>query len=248
MDKYGVDKFFIDAIEECDDSIINNRERYWIKYYNAKRGGYNITNGGDGQNNVDDIEKQRILAFWMNGLLINEICEKTGRCTKTVRRVLRSFGISISEARKRGTSTSCQWKRKPLYFYDLEGNFLRGYRSIREASNATGIHFTTLGHVLDGRQKSIHRMMIRDYKADKIEGLGKNYRVGPVEVHQYTLDGKYVNSYASYADAMKAVGILDTKAIRIACSKPNRTCVGHMWRLYKADRIEPHYSVCEVRA
>ena len=54
MNKYGLDAFEITEIEEVDNSIINEREEYWIAYYNTYLGeGYNGTKGGDGKQLYD---------------------------------------------------------------------------------------------------------------------------------------------------------------------------------------------------
>ena len=47
MNKYGVDNFSFEIIEECDYEILDIRERYWIKILNTlEPHGYNIKNGG----------------------------------------------------------------------------------------------------------------------------------------------------------------------------------------------------------
>ena len=48
--KYGLMNFMFDIIEECDDTKLNDREKYWIDYYNSTNSdiGYNILSGGDG--------------------------------------------------------------------------------------------------------------------------------------------------------------------------------------------------------
>lgn len=48
MRKYGKDNFSFDIIEECNVKDLNNRERYWIKFYDTFFHGYNLTFGGDG--------------------------------------------------------------------------------------------------------------------------------------------------------------------------------------------------------
>lgn len=50
--KYGKDNFIWEIIEECDESQLNNKERFWIKELesNNKTRGYNMTEGGDGYN------------------------------------------------------------------------------------------------------------------------------------------------------------------------------------------------------
>lgn len=53
INKYGKDNFKVELIEECYSvQELNEREKYWIKYYNSTNGyiGYNLTPGGEGGN------------------------------------------------------------------------------------------------------------------------------------------------------------------------------------------------------
>lgn len=52
MNKYGYENFKVTEIEECDNANLDEREIYWIKYYNSnnKQYGYNMTIGGGGGN------------------------------------------------------------------------------------------------------------------------------------------------------------------------------------------------------
>lgn len=71
--KYGRDKFHIQLIEECPVNILDEREKYWINFYNSYNTGYNLTLGGQDSNyfninkleNIIDIKKfeQYILEF-----------------------------------------------------------------------------------------------------------------------------------------------------------------------------------------
>lgn len=47
MRKYGIRNFNFEMIEECAPQFLNEREQYWIKYYNSFEDGYNLTVGGD---------------------------------------------------------------------------------------------------------------------------------------------------------------------------------------------------------
>lgn len=47
LKKYHPDNFLWEIIEECDDELLNQRERYWIAFYNSYGAGYNMTPGGD---------------------------------------------------------------------------------------------------------------------------------------------------------------------------------------------------------
>lgn len=47
--KYGKDNFSFEVLEECPKELLNERETYWIKFYNSVETGYNLSYGGDSQ-------------------------------------------------------------------------------------------------------------------------------------------------------------------------------------------------------
>lgn len=50
FDKYGIDNFSFEVLEECPSKELNRKEKYWIKQYDSDNSekGYNILSGGDG--------------------------------------------------------------------------------------------------------------------------------------------------------------------------------------------------------
>ncbi len=46
MRELGRENFYIEILEECEKDSLNEREIYWIKYYNSYKRGYNGTEGG----------------------------------------------------------------------------------------------------------------------------------------------------------------------------------------------------------
>lgn len=53
MNKYGVEKFHISVVEECDFEYLNEYERYWIEYFGSFKNGYNATIDEDGRPYLD---------------------------------------------------------------------------------------------------------------------------------------------------------------------------------------------------
>ena len=44
--KYGIENFSFEKIEQVNDEDLDEREKYWIAYYNSYENGYNSTLGG----------------------------------------------------------------------------------------------------------------------------------------------------------------------------------------------------------
>ena len=238
MRKYGRDKFSIEVIEECSIEDLNEREKYWIAKFDSKRNGYNITTGGDGFNVIDDYEEKRILALWKDGKTQNEIYEITGRYIKGIRRILLQHGVTRKEIHDRCRKTIAEQLSKPVYAYNLNGEFVAEYESCGAAALATGVHKTTIGHIIHGREESSNGLTFRYCKQEKIE-FERTVRPRNKEVFQYTLDGMFVAAFPSYISAARAVGINDGHTIASSCKNHESICGGYQWRSFKADKIEP---------
>lgn len=46
--KYGEENFEFNIVEKCEENVLFEREKYWVKYYDAFKSGYNQTEGGEG--------------------------------------------------------------------------------------------------------------------------------------------------------------------------------------------------------
>ena len=46
--KYGIENFTFDIIEKCETNSLDDREKYWIEYYDSYNNGYNGAKGGKG--------------------------------------------------------------------------------------------------------------------------------------------------------------------------------------------------------
>ena len=69
MRKYGIENFSFEVIEECLPEELNEREIYWIDYYDSfnKEKGYNMTPGGI---EAIFINPQEIYDLWDKGYSI----------------------------------------------------------------------------------------------------------------------------------------------------------------------------------
>ena len=130
MNKYGVEHFHIELIEETDEP--EEREKYWIEQYCSFKYGYNATLGGDGKPYVN---KEIIKSLWNEGKVIKEIHEITGYDRQTIKKYLLLEGVSEQEILFRGFISN----GKPVAKIDKETNeILEVFASSGEAAKSIG--------------------------------------------------------------------------------------------------------------
>lgn len=94
MNKYGIEHFFVELVEECDLKELSEKEIYWIGYYNSYKNGYNATFGGDGKILYD---YELIVQLYRNGLTGKEIANQLACDIDTVRKALLSAGLNPND-------------------------------------------------------------------------------------------------------------------------------------------------------
>ena len=74
INKYGKSNFTIEVIEEVESTNLNDRERYWIRYYDSYNNGYNSTEGGqDGIKLFKNLDTESIVREYKSGKSLREI-------------------------------------------------------------------------------------------------------------------------------------------------------------------------------
>lgn len=101
MKKYGVDKFYIETLEICDVSILDEREIYYIDLYDStdKSKGYNVSIGG----NTPRFKRKALSISDLIDLYVNkeftleEIASKFEVSRYIISTELRNAGITIRD-------------------------------------------------------------------------------------------------------------------------------------------------------
>lgn len=157
MKKYGTEHFQIELIEECADDIADEREKFWINFYNSYYDGYNATLGGDGKSYIDTFE---LLQLWNSGKTLKEISEITKHDCGWLSFLLKNEGIQSEEIQKRSKKT------KKVQMLDKVNNEpLKTFNSVREAAryliqeqnlsvNNEGGYTSHISQVCSGKRKS----------------------------------------------------------------------------------------------
>lgn len=95
LEKYGMENFSFSMIEEVDNQIIDEREKYWINYYRSYIGfedsnGYNATLGGDGTIKSD---YEKIVKEYIKIGTKTKTAKKLNCSTETVRNACEYFKV-----------------------------------------------------------------------------------------------------------------------------------------------------------
>ena len=149
IQKYGIEHFSIEQIEQCDSDKANEREKYWIQYYNSYKDGYNATLGGDGKPLID---YNKVYNLYLEGKTFNEISAILSCHTTTIEYILESFGITKEQRLQRGI----QHHMKPVAQIDKNTNeIIQTFPSIRAAQQ----FFNKRGHIAEvckGKRKTAY--------------------------------------------------------------------------------------------
>ena len=90
LNKYGIDNFIFSIIEETD--IPNEREEYYIQYFDSYHNGYNETLGGDGSAYLN-LPEQDICKYYLQTKSLSKAAQKFGCDRKTIDKILYKHNI-----------------------------------------------------------------------------------------------------------------------------------------------------------
>lgn len=127
FNKYGIENFTIELIEECEEEISNLREQYWIGFYQTYTNGYNATLGGEGKTKYNhDI----IVGLLKENPYPIEVAKQVGCCVDIVRDIAKTYNIEIYN---KGQESFIQNSKEILQF-DKQGKFIQKFPSSAEAA------------------------------------------------------------------------------------------------------------------
>jgi group I intron endonuclease len=98
--KYGKSNFTIEVIEEVDKDSLNDREKFWIEYYNSYNNGYNSTRGGqDGSTHCKELDTESIIKEYNLGKSLRSIGNTFKVDKQTIKDLLIRNNITLRTTR-----------------------------------------------------------------------------------------------------------------------------------------------------
>lgn len=166
--KYKEENFVPEIIEECDNSKLNIREKYWISFFDSCNNGYNSTIGGQEIFKEKITHGSSVVQYTMDGVYIATF--------SSVQDAADTIKIHPSNIRKNcnGMTKSCggfKWKWKSEnedieYYekkerkknrkvcqYDLKGNLIKEYNNVKQAAEENSVNKSGIYNCCCGKQK-----------------------------------------------------------------------------------------------
>ena len=98
--KYGKSNFTIAVIEEVESANLNDRERYWIRYYDSYNNGYNSTEGGQDRIKLfKNLDTESIVREYKSGKSLREIGRLFNVDKQTIKDLLVRNNINLRTTR-----------------------------------------------------------------------------------------------------------------------------------------------------
>lgn len=264
MRKYGIDSFEFSIIEECDESILYEREQYWISFYESTTAddkGYNLNDGGPGGGNISLMRKT--YQYDLGGKFVSEY--------RSIKDASRAMGLDSDNGAIQNVigipgRTSCgyQWryekfdkispissysKKKKVAMYDKEGNLVKCFFNAEDAGKCVGRTASAVQHNCNFDGCFCGGYIFRYYTDNPPKHiqpvcLPERTHRGK-KVAQYTKDGKLVKIYDSIIEAAKLCGGDSSQLYKAIHNKHNsvtgytyRTFKGYVWKIYDGKEEE----------
>lgn len=158
MRKYGIEHFKIELIEETDNP--EEREIYWIGFYDGYTQGYNATKGGDGKQLYDH---QAILTRLKEHPYPYDIAEEFNCCRDIIYNLAKQNNIEI---KNKANELFKEKLSKRISAYSKSGKFIQNFSSTSDAAKwcfenkkCTTFNSGVRGHIAEaanGKRKSAY--------------------------------------------------------------------------------------------
>lgn len=225
LSKNDLSNFTWSIIEVCKINELDEKEKYWINYYNSYSDGYNATLGGQAWiREVPECIHNIKHLLRDTDLDLQTIANQTGITYQIVSNINR--GICYKED---DWPMPIRPVNKKVIQYDKYGNEIARYGSVTEAAEAVNTSSTRISSACKKEGDSAKGFIWR-YENDPITMRG------PLTVHnskiviQLDKQGNEICRYASLQDAANAIGCKTKDHIGRACRGERATYKGYVWK------------------
>lgn len=166
-----------------------------------------------------DTEEGKEAAFKLEKIIVNETLLKSRNV----------YNVALG-----GQGSPIEKLYKTIYMYDLKGNYLRSFKGAREAAEYLGMNdiYTTMKSIRNNCVGTTQSSFGYYFSYTKSFDYQKSKKLR--EIAQYTLNGKFLRTWDSIAEAEK---YFQTNTIHQACIKGCASS-GYQWKYYDGDNSD----------
>lgn len=218
MREYGKQNFKCEIIEEIDNSILEEREKYWINYYDSYKNGYNSTLGGDGHVRYSDEE---LISLWEQGLNVSQICNELKCERHTIYKRLSSIIPNFTEENFQRVYAA---RREPR-LKQIEELWNQG-KTNQEIAKILNID----RHVPKRYLQRLESFSEEEWEKRNIEQIKKS-NPQKKAVKQYSKEGVYIQTFESLSEAARQIGNVNKASNILAAIKgKQKSAYGYLWK------------------
>lgn len=147
--KYGEDKFYIELLEECTIEELNDREKYWVAFFNSTNNkfGYNMSIGGNVVRTTNALDETLVLEMFKQGKTSCKIAKELHVHPYKIAAILNKnnivYGINKQRTSKLIESTIIDLYLKGYSTIDISKKFNINKTTVRRVLNRNNIKLRT---------------------------------------------------------------------------------------------------------
>lgn len=218
------------------DRLIENPHPYIRKgemlnpSMNSKKGYLRISLS-DGHRNYTHYEVHRLVALhfvtgYKPGLVVNHKNEiKTDNRAENLEWCSYQYNLNYSD--------HVAWKRKAVYQYDMDGNFIAKHKCCADIEKMIGTYQGAMVHVMYKSKRGVWKGYRWSFEPRTKEYWMQHELKGSAKrraVVQLTSDGKYIQTFQSMKDAAKSAGV-SVSCVHLCCKRKSTIQkTGYLWR------------------
>ena len=206
MREIGIDKFHVELVEECSLEKLDDRERYWINFYDSYKNGYNSKNGG--QNSLLNTDYKNCIQYYLEN-----------KDKKTLTQITSELGVGFNRFRDILEEENIRKKQKHGKFNDWEEEEKKSI--IKDAKNGKSLRELISKYHHDG--ETIKQLL----KKENIFFSGE--RKKPIPILQLDIEtNEIIAEWKSIYAAQKAY---NNRHIGECISGKRKTASGYKWKI-----------------
>ena len=211
------------------DRLIETEHPYVIKGKMLKpsmnkRKGYLHISFSNGHRNYTHYEVHRLVALHFVPGYKNEI--KTDNRAENLEWCTYQYNLNYSDV--------VAWKRKPVYQYDLDGNFITKHKCCANAEKMMGTYQGAMVHVMYESKVGMWQGYLWSFEYRTKEqwiSILKEHKSSLHPIVQMNDEGKEIARYNTTAEAAKTMGVSVTAICNCANGKTKHSA-GYKWRYF----------------